>query len=224
LTGSITYIAVVVSAVSLSGELDLRGKLAATMVIIWCSRLGLFLFTRISKDGEDRRFREIKINPLRFLGAWTLQALWVILTAACAIAIITTREQKEVDVFLIVGALMWVTGFGIEVVADAQKRAFRKDPANQGKFIQSGLWAWSQHPNYFGEIALWTGVLIMAIPILHGGAWLCVISPLFVFLLLTRVSGIPMLDEHAKQKWGDDPDYLSYVERTSKLLVRPPRR
>ena len=224
LTGALTYILVILTAAAFAWPLDLRGQVAVVMVLVWCTRLGLFLFSRISRDGEDRRFRDIKTNPLRFLGAWTLQGLWVLLTAACALAIITTTERRGPDVFLVAGAAVWLLGFWIEVRADAQKRAFRSDPGNRDRFIRSGLWAWSQHPNYFGEITLWTGMAIMAIPVLSGGAWITLISPVFVYLLITRVSGVPLLDQHAEAKWGDDPEYQHYVRTTSKLVPMPPPR
>jgi steroid 5-alpha reductase family enzyme len=116
-----------------------------------------------------------------------------------------------------------VIGFAFEVIADEQKRRFRADPANHGTFITTGLWAWSQHPNYFGEITLWAGILVIAIPQLAGWNWLVVLSPLFVALLLTRVSGINLLDAIAKKRWGDDPAWQAYVARTSVLFPRPPR-
>lgn len=220
LTGSITYLSMMGLALALAPSLDLRAKLAAGAVILWSLRLGLFLFTRINADGHDRRFAEIKINPFRFLAAWSIQALWCLLTAAAALAIITSPKQQPLDIFLIVGGAMWVIGFLIEVVADEQKKAFRKDPANAGKFIDKGLWSRSRHPNYFGEILLWSGMAIAAIPVLMGGLWITLISPLFVTLLLTKVSGIPLLDASARKRWGDDPEYQAYRKRTPALIPR----
>jgi steroid 5-alpha reductase family enzyme len=107
-------------------------------------------------------------------------------------------------------------------VSDAQKNRFRADPANRGKFIQTGLWAWSRHPNYFGEIVLWIGVAIIALPVLRGWQYLTLISPVFVTLLLTRVSGVPMLERRADEKWGGQEDYEAYKARTPVLIPRPP--
>ena len=224
LTGSITYLTMIGVAVSLAPSLDLRAKLAAAAVAIWCLRLGLFLFARIQQDGHDRRFAEIKVNPLRFLAAWSIQALWCLLTAAAALAIITGPKSQPADIFLYAGGGLWLAGFLIEVIADGQKRAFRKDPANDGQFITTGLWAWSRHPNYFGEIVLWFGMAIAAIPVLTGGLWTTLISPFFVLLLLTKVSGIPLLDSGALKRWGDDPAYQDYRRRTPVLIPRPPRK
>lgn len=224
LTGTLTYMTVTGVALGLSGEFDIRALIVAGCICIWCARLGLFLFTRIGAAGEDRRFRQIKTNPIRFLTAWTIQGLWVTLTAAAALAILTSEKRAGVDAFLIAGLALWVVGFAIEVIADGQKSAFRKDPANTNRFVTTGLWAWSQHPNYFGEIVLWTGIAVMAIPTLQGWAWITLISPVFVTLLLTKVSGIPLLDKSAKERWGEDKTYQAYIARTSKLIPIPPKR
>lgn len=224
LTGSLTYLSIIATAVILSGHMDTRSMLAAAMVAIWAVRLGSFLFIRISQDGHDDRFDEIKIVPLRFFTAWTIQGLWVLLTAACALAIITSVDKQELGVIGSVGAVIWVIGFLCEVIADRQKRQFRKDPDNKGKFINVGLWSWSRHPNYFGEIVLWIGMAVMAFPVLQGWQFICLISPVFVILLLTKVSGIPLLAKKGQKKWGDNPDYKAYLASTSLLVPMPPKR
>lgn len=222
LTGSITYVTVVLAAVLLSDDLDSRALIAATMVIVWAVRLGTFLFRRIQKAGRDGRFDEIKTDTLRFLMAWTIQGLWILLTAAAALAIITTTNRQDLGWVAYLGIAVWVAGFAIEVVADRQKSAFKQDPANEGRFISTGLWAWSRHPNYFGEITLWTGMAIMAAPILSGWQWVVLISPIFVTILLTRISGIPMLEKRADERWGDEAEYQRYKAQTSVLVPRPP--
>ena len=121
------------------------------------------------------------------------------------------------------GIAIWSVGFVIEVVADRQKSNFKADPSNEGEFIDTGLWAWSRHPNYFGEITLWLGMAVLAVPVLSGWQWVTLVSPLFVTLLLTRVSGIPMLEKRADDRWGSDPDYRRYKEQTPVLIPRPPR-
>lgn len=224
LTGSITYLTVTVVALSLSGDLDARAWIVAAMVAVWALRLGTFLFRRISRDGGDGRFDEIKLDPLRFLMTWTLQGLWVLLTIACALAIMTSLEQKSLEWLGVLGIGVWVAGFAIEVIADRQKSAFKRDPANEGRFITSGIWAWSRHPNYFGEIMLWTGIALMAIPILSGWRWVVLISPVFVAVLLTRISGVPMLEARAEQRWGDDEAFQAYTSNTPLLVPRPPKR
>jgi steroid 5-alpha reductase family enzyme len=224
LTGSVTYLSLIAVAVALSDELDARAVIVAVMVAVWALRLGSFLFRRVKRDGRDGRFDRIKVDPLRFFMTWTLQALWVLLTLACALAIITGRERQSIGWVAVVGILVWLAGFAIEVVADLQKSAFKQDPANDGRFITTGLWAWSRHPNYFGEIVLWVGVAIMALPVLSGWRWATLISPFFVVLLLTRISGIPMLEARGKKRWGDDEAFQAYIRNTPVLVPRPPDR
>ena len=220
ITGSLTYISVTIIAVLLGPEVDGRSILLLVLVVIWATRLGTFLFRRIHKAGKDARFDEIKPSFARFLLAWTLQGLWVSFTLAAALAAITTNTRQELGLFALIGFLIWLFGFAIEVVADTQKSRFRADPANKGKFIHTGLWARSRHPNYFGEIVLWIGVAVIALPVLRGWQWVTLISPVFVTLLLTRVSGVPMLEKRADEKWGGQEDYEAYKKRTPVLIPR----
>lgn len=222
LVGSITYLSVIWVAALLSPVVDARAWLLLAIVSIWAVRLGTFLFRRVRAAGEDRRFRDIKPSFARFLLAWTVQGLWVSLTLAAALAAITSMNRLDLGIFALVGFLVWLLGFVIEVIADRQKSMFRADPQNAGKFINVGLWSWSRHPNYFGEILLWIGVAVIAIPILNGWQWLTLISPIFVIILLTRVSGIPMLEVRADEKWGGQAEYEDYKARTSVLIMRPP--
>lgn len=220
LTGSLTYISVTLIAVLLSPKVDGRSILLLAVVLIWAVRLGTFLFLRILRAGKDDRFDEIKPSFFRFLIAWTLQGLWVTLTASAAWIGITTANRQELGWLAWIGLLIWVLGFGIEVLADAQKNRFKANPENKGKFINTGLWARSRHPNYFGEIVLWIGVLVITLPVLQGWHWFALISPVFVTLLLTRVSGIPMLEKKADEKWGGQEDYEAYKKNTPVLIPR----
>ena len=220
LTGSATYIAVTLGAVVTASESTGAQKLIAIMIFIWAGRLGSFLFRRIHAAGGDQRFDQIKISSSRFFVAWTLQGTWVVMTSCAAVAAILSPEQPPLGFVYIVGALMWVTGFVIEVIADRQKSRFREDPANGGQFICTGLWAHSRHPNYFGEILLWSGITMMAVPYLSGSQWIVVVSPLFVYALLTRISGIPTLAKRGQQLWGEDPAYQAYLSNTPRLFPR----
>jgi steroid 5-alpha reductase family enzyme len=220
LTGSLTYIGVTTIAVVLTPTTDARSILLLALVAIWAVRLGTYLFRRIRKAGKDARFDEIKPSFIRFLNTWTLQGLWVSLTLAAALAGITTTVREGLDVVAPIGTLVWVVGFAIEATADAQKSRFRADPQNKGRFIDTGLWARSRHPNYFGEIVLWVGVAIIAVPVLRGWQWVTLISPVFVFLLLTRVSGVPLLEKRADETWGGQDDYEAYKRRSPVLVPR----
>ncbi|MBI5354713.1 MAG: DUF1295 domain-containing protein [Chloroflexi bacterium] len=220
ITGGITYITLTLIAVFFSPNLDARALLVAGLVIIWALRLGTFLFRRIHKAGKDDRFDEIKPMFIRFLNVWTIQALWVTFTAAAALVAITTSKRVEMDCYTVIGALLWLFGFIMEVAADSQKSRFNANPTNKGKFIQTGLWSRSRHPNYFGEIVLWIGIAVMALPVLQGWQWVAMISPLFVTLLLTRVSGIPLLEKKADKKWGGQEEYENYKKNTPVLIPR----
>ena len=220
LTGSLTYISVIILAVLVSPVVGGRSLLLASLVIIWAIRLGSFLFRRIQKAGKDDRFDELKPSFFRFLNVWTIQGLWVTFTAAAALVAITSSSRTELDAFAIVGFLVWALGFAIEVIADNQKSRFSANPDNKGKFIQTGLWSRSRHPNYFGEITLWVGIAIIALPALQGWQWVAMISPLFVTLLLTRVSGVPLLEKKADTKWGGQEEYENYKKRTPVLIPR----
>lgn len=223
LTGSVTYVVMVVAAVVLSGADDVRSLLLAALIVLWALRLGPFLFRRIKAAGEDRRFRSIRHSFPSFLMTWTLQGTWVFVTACCALAAITSQRAVAPDAALLVGAALWAVGMALETIADAQKSAFNADPNNRGRFITTGLWAWCRHPNYLGEITLWTGIAVIAWPVLQGWQLLTLISPLFVAVLLRYISGIRMLEHRGRKRWGNDPEYWSYRERTPMLLPRPPR-
>ncbi|MGO0577795.1 DUF1295 domain-containing protein [Ornithinimicrobium panacihumi] len=218
LTGSLTYIAVTIFLLAAVPERGARTYLLAAMVVVWAVRLGSFLFTRISRSGGDGRFDEIKPDTVRFLGVWTIQGLWVSLTAAAAWIAMTSDRAGGIDVWAIVGLAMWLVGFTVEVVADLQKSTFNRE--HKGEFISVGLWSRSRHPNYFGEILLWVGVLVVALPALSGWQYVALLSPVFVTLLLARVSGVPLLEKRAQEKWGEDPAYQSYVSRTPVLVPR----
>ncbi|MFK7918548.1 MAG: DUF1295 domain-containing protein [Ilumatobacter sp.] len=224
LTGSLTYITVTGFALALSNRGEATSWLLAALVVVWAGRLGTFLFKRISADHVDRRFDKIKVNPALLLRTWALQGLWVTLTALAAWTAITSADEAPFGVLTVIGLIVWVLGFGIEVKADTEKSAFKKDPANDTRFISTGIWAWSRHPNYFGEITLWIGVALIAVPAFDGAEYVALISPLFVALLLIKVSGIPLLERRGKKRWGDDPEYQAYCENVPVLVLRPPRR
>jgi steroid 5-alpha reductase family enzyme len=224
LTGGFTYIASIVLAVVLSQAADARSILLLVLVLAWAGRLAPFLFRRIRRAGKDDRFDKIKDSPSRLFTTWTLQGLWVSLTLGAALASVTSNEPKGLDVFAFVGLAVWLVGFAIEAVADLQKSHFRSDPANRNSFISSGLWAISRHPNYFGEITLWIGIAIIALPVLQGWQYATLISPVFVYLLITRVSGVPLLEKKADAMWGGQEAYEAYKKRTPVLVPLIKRR
>ena len=218
LTGALSYISTITLAAYLHPLLDLRGLIICVLISIWAVRLGSFLFMRIKRAGQDRRFIESKTRFWQFLYIWTMGGAWVFITMAAGLAAITSMTQRPLGIFAIAGVFLWLVGFSIEVVADRQKTKFRQLPENADHFISSGLWAYSRHPNYFGEILLWLGITVIALPTLVGWQYVTLISPIFVALLLIKVSGVRLLEADAKDRWGSDPNYQYYVNNTPVLV------
>ena len=224
LTGSASFIGAVLIALLLHPDPSPLQLLVGSLICVWAARLGWFLFGRICKSGKDQRFDEIKKQFWRFLLTWTLGGAWVFITLAAALVVLTSADQRNIDGFAVFGLALWVIGFTVEIIADAQKSRFRSADSNAGKFISSGLWAWSRHPNYFGEIVLWIGIAVIALPSLTGWQWLTLVSPLFVIVLLTRISGIPILEKSGRERWGEEAEYQHYVATTSLLIPLPPKK
>lgn len=218
LVGGLTYVLMCLVVLWLLPELHARTILLAALIMVWATRLGIFLFLRVSRQGSDSRFDSIKLDFGRFLIAWTGQALWIVATAGCALAAMTTLQPVELGWVAYTGLAIWLVGFAIESVADWQKRQFQRQVMKSSPFICSGLWRYSRHPNYFGEIVLWCGVAVIALPALQGWQHLTLVSPLFVVLLLTKASGIPLLEEKADERWQHREDYQQYKATTPVLL------
>jgi steroid 5-alpha reductase family enzyme len=225
LTGGLTYLTVVgfsLWAGSQSEPPSLRELIVSLLVVIWSLRLSFFLYLRIHRTGKDGRFDQLKTSPIRFLVPWTLQGLWVFLTMIVVIVINSQADSAPaLGIWDGIGLSIWILGFGIETIADNQKKAFNTEPNNQGKWIDSGLWSYSRHPNYLGEILLWTGIAFFGISCFTGLERVAWISPIFIYLLLTKVSGTPILDKRALEKWGNDPEYQKYRDNTPALIPRP---
>ena len=221
--GTVAYLSVLTTAsyltiLSSNNDLQIRSIIAIALITVWALRLGLFLFIRVLKVGEDRRFREVKQNFSKFLVWWSESALWVFLTTANALTMIINNVSSSDDLYLYLGLLLWLIGFSFEAIADEQKRRFRIDINNKDSFIHTGLWIISRHPNYFGEILLWIGMAVIALPTLEGWQYVTLISPFFIYILLTRVSGVNLLEERADQKWGGNEEYEMYKKNTPVLI------
>ena len=212
------YLASVLTSYSSGASLEPRTLIIIGMVSFWALRLGIFLFIRVLKVGEDRRFREAKKSFSKYLVWWTMSALWVFLTTANALTLIINNKKLVNQPIFYLGLLIWFIGILFEIIADEQKRRFRLNEKNRGKFISSGLWSISRHPNYFGEIILWIGIAIISLPTLSGFQYVTLISPLFIYLLLTRISGVNLLEESSDKKWGDLQEYEQYKRETPVLV------
>ena len=224
LTGSLTYLLVIWYSLTLSSDqfTNLNGAniVIVLLISLWAIRLGSFLFMRIHHDGEDKRFRSIKPSASQFFMTWTLQGLWVSLCSMCALTAISSNTGIVTNAFFYIGLALFIFGFAIEVMADMEKSAFKANQENKDKFITTGLWARSRHPNYFGEIVLWTGIAVMSFSSLEGLQYLTLISPIFTYLLLVYVSGVRMLEARGDLKWGNDPAYQEYKKKTPVLFIK----
>lgn len=196
---------------------SLMHHLLLGMILLWSFRLGSYLFKRIHAMGKDDRFDKMRKQFIRFAGFWTLQALSVLILSI-PIIIIYQKANIEFGAVHLLGIGIWAVGLLIETLADQQKFAFRQNSANDGKFIQTGLWKQLQHPNYFGEILCWVGIFVCAIPSLENWEWLAIISPLWISFLLVFLSGIPLLQKASQKKYGALESYQTYQKNTPLLV------
>ena len=223
LSGSLTHLCVIGLALCQSTPRSPRQVCVALASTVWCCRLGTFLFLRIEKDGRDERFDALKKHALRFLGAWTIQALWVSLIQLPVVLLNDRQDDAPLGPADAVLGAVWLASFILETLADVQKFVWRCGPANKGKFITVGLWQYARQPNYCGEIAMWTALAALAANAAAGAddftrvVW-AFGSPAFTALLLLKVSGLPMVDRASMAKWGDDPAYLHYMKHTSSVV------
>ena len=220
LFGSLTYLTAILYTLHVTGSTRLSDYIIVGCIAVWAIRLGSFLFLRIHKAGEDRRFRTIKPNFTRFLMTWTLQGMWVSMCLLCVLTALSSFTGVIMNNVFFVGLVIYVLGLVIEIVADQQKTVFRREPKNKDKFITTGLWSLSRHPNYLGEILLWSGIAIMSVSSLQGLQYLTLISPLFVYILLVYISGIRLLENQAEKKWGHLDSYKEYVKNTPSLFFK----
>eukprot|EP00211_Chloroparvula_japonica_P016798 CAMPEP_0119122280 /NCGR_PEP_ID=MMETSP1310-20130426/2584_1 /TAXON_ID=464262 /ORGANISM="Genus nov. species nov., Strain RCC2339" /LENGTH=275 /DNA_ID=CAMNT_0007111917 /DNA_START=61 /DNA_END=885 /DNA_ORIENTATION=+ len=206
-----------------------RTLVNSALVVTWAVRLGTFLLLRIIRDGgRDVRFDRVRNRPARFFIFWMVQAAWILITALPVYLINAKRvpegqpgaelSEKLDSTFSgrdVIGWAIWVFGFLVETIADAQKSAFRSNPSNSNKWIDTGLWSVAEAPNYGGEICQWVGLFLScSSAFTHPMEYMSIISPLFVYFLLSRVSGLPLLRKRNMKRWGNNPEYLAYLDRT----------
>mmetsp|Transcript_7802 Transcript_7802/g.8947 ORF Transcript_7802/g.8947 Transcript_7802/m.8947 type:complete len:276 (+) Transcript_7802:136-963(+) len=232
LTGTATFVSLVLKSIFQStgtfARTPLRSQINSAAVLLWSSRLGYFLFKRILQDGKDVRFDKVKSRPNIFVKFWLVQSLWAFITALPVYLLNSknnlenaTNQEDPTNAYDIFGWAVWLAGFCLQVVADNQKRLFRSYPENHGKFITTGVWAWSQHPNYFGEMIMWCGLFLSCNSTFRGIEHLAILSPAFVVYLLRYVSGVPLLRKQAELRWGKDPHWIRYVSKTNLLIPNP---
>ncbi|XP_031261735.1 uncharacterized protein LOC116127623 isoform X2 [Pistacia vera] len=220
--GSTNFIIIAVLTLVLKGTYHFRQVVLTLLVVVWGLRLGLFLLMRILQWGEDRRFDEMRGNLGKLAIFWIFQAVWVWTVSLPLTVVNASDRDPSLQAVDIIGWIMWSVGASIEASADQQKLAFKNSPENRGKWCNVGVWNYSRHPNYFGEIFLWWGIFIASTPVLEGAEWLVILGPIFLTLLLLFVSGIPLLEESADKKYGNVAAYRVYKKTTSPLIPLPP--
>ena len=217
---ALTFLLITIIAFSLSTQ-TLNKTILAIMIALWSIRLGAFLFIRIRKMKKDKRFDGMRESFTKFIKFWLLQGLTVWIVLIPSILFFATDRNEVIRI----GAIIWLLGIIIETIADAQKYKFKQNTKNKDKYIQEGLWKYSRHPNYFGEILCWIGIYIyVSLSLTTTQKIIGLISPLFIIILLLFVSGIPLLEKYADKKWGRQKDYQEYKRKTSLLIPLPPKK
>ncbi len=200
-----------------------RGLVVTALVLIWALRLSIHIYLRNKGKGEDYRYKAWReawgkwFYVRTYLQVFMLQGFLLLLVVSPVI-ITQVYHKGGFGLLDVAGILVWLTGFLFETIGDRQLATFLKNPLNKGKLMQSGLWLYSRHPNYFGEVAQWWGLWLFALATPYG--WLGIIGPLTITLLILKVSGVPMLEA----KMVTHPDFASYRQRVSKFIPLPPRR
>ncbi|MBN1331381.1 DUF1295 domain-containing protein [Candidatus Dojkabacteria bacterium] len=204
------------------GDIQDTSRIILTLMITtWGFRLAGYLFIRIIKIKKDKRFDGIRENFWRFASFWTLQgfSIWLILLPATIF--LSSQSVEELKILNVLGFGIWLLGLLIETIADWQKYQFKNKPKNKDLWIQSGLWKYSRHPNYFGELLCWWGIFIYVFPILDGLMLLGIFGPLTITTLILFVSGIPTIEKKYNEKYKNDKEYQKYKESTSILIPLP---
>lgn len=201
---------------------SLQQLLFTFAIVIWGVRLGTYLFTRILITKTDSRFDDKRNNPQKLISFWILQiiAVWIIMIPSSLY--LTSRQINRPGFLTYAGFAIFALGLIVETISDYQKFVFKKEKKNKNRWIDSGLWTFSRHPNYFGEMLVWWGLFIVTLPFLSGLKLISIVGPVFITILLLFVSGIPLLEKSAEKKYGTNPAYIDY-KNSSRILFPFPR-
>lgn len=222
LSYGLTFVALAIIFL-LKSNFQINQILVTILICVWGIRIAGYLFRRILKTGKDERFDQLRHDFLKFGGFWFFQAITVWIVILPALIILSSKQNLNFNFYNLSGISVWAIGFVIEAISDQQKFHFKSRPENKDKWISTGLWKYSRHPNYFGEIIIWCGIFIFSIPYLSSFLWLSIISPLFITFILIFISGIPPLEKRYDEKYKKDKDYENYKKATS-VLVPIPRK
>jgi steroid 5-alpha reductase family enzyme len=224
ITYSMTFILLTVLLFFFKPTKSIPTIILSISLFTWAARLGLYLFKRIRRMGKDERFNERRDNFVRFLIFWIFQGITVWTLMIPPVLLLSYEGNEAINGLFILGITFWALGFLIEIISDRQKFLFKSLKENKRRWIETGFWKYSRHPNYFGESLLWWGIYLAVLSQLGLGFWWAIVSPLYILLILLFVSGIPLLEKQAQEKYGQNTDYQEYKERTSLFIPWFPKK
>jgi len=204
--------------------LSTRQFVMSALVAAWGLRLAYHIYKRNLRPGhgEDKRYAAWRRQwgrwfvPRTYLQVFMLQGLFMLIIST-PVLVVGSVPDSQLGALDVLGITIWVGGFAFQSVGDAQLARFLRNPSNRGRIMDRGLWAWTRHPNYFGEATMWWGLAVIALSV--PGGWIGILGPVTITWLLTKVSGIPLLEPKMALK----PGWEEYAARTSAFLPRPPR-
>ena len=215
---AVTFVGIALFGIS-QNSMNAVKWLGSILVFAWAVRLGSYLLYRIHKIGRDKRFDEMRGSFWKFGRFWLLQGLtaWIVMLPASYL--LQSHARLDFGLLVAYGGVLSVFGIIFEGVSDMQKFNFIQNKKNKGKWIDCGLWKYSRHPNYFGEIMTWYGIYALSYSaLIDRQVWLALAGPVFITFMLVGVSGIPLLEKSADARWGNDKKYQEYKSRTSVLI------
>lgn len=212
---SLSFVCAVIAGLIFFQNIFLPHLILSGMVILWAVRLGAFLFSRIHKMKTDKRFDSMRNSFLKFGGFWLLQAISISILILPVLFIIE-KSDFQIGIFQWFGILIFGIGFLIESISDFQKSKFKL--IHPDKLFTKGLYSWVQYPNYLGEIMVWVGIFVFGVNIYEGAEWLGIISPLWIFILLRYISGIPLVEQKRDKVYSQNSEYKAYTQNTPKLI------
>lgn len=219
LSYGLSFVVIAITLLLLRERVSTDVVLLTIMIVSWGIRLAGYLFIRILKIKKDKRFDGIRESFLKFGGFWLLQgiSIWIIMIPS-TIYIGNESIITNFSLLTYIGFSIWLFGLIIETIADIQKFKFKNKPENKDNYISTGVWKYSRHPNYFGEMLCWWGIFVYVLPLLSGITYLSIIGPIFITILLLFFSGVPTIERKYNKKYAEDDSYKAYKKSTSLIV------
>lgn len=220
LSYSITFIVLAIFCF-ITSEFNILKMILLFTLITWAVRLGGYLFIRIRKIKRDKRFDGIRENFWKFARFWILQAVSVWIIMLGSINFLAKEDQNiETGLLVYIGLFVSILGIVIEALADYQQFKFRNNPSNRNHWTDIGLWKYSRHPNYFGEMLVWWGIFLFTFNSIKGLEFLTILSPLYITILLLFVTGIPTTEGKNNKRYGGNKEYIRHKKNTGLIVPK----